>query len=72
VATAAALKTSAMYITDMNGKKITITNLHNAIDQTNLLIGYFESDERFKDFEETQKGYWLDISYKLQDLAKLN
>lgn len=56
----------------MNGKKIMITNLHNAIDQTNLLIGYFENDERFKDFEATQKAYWLDISYKLQDLAKLN
>ena len=61
-----------MHITDMNGKKITITNLHNAIDQTNLLIGYFENDERFKDFEATQKAYWLDISCKLQDLAKLN
>lgn len=61
-----------MYITDLNGKKIRITNLHAAIDQSNMFIGYFDSDERFRDFEEIQKEYWRDIAQKLNDLAKLN
>ncbi|MES2331215.1 MAG: hypothetical protein V4539_16540 [Bacteroidota bacterium] len=61
-----------MYITDLNGKQIRITNLHTAIDQSKLLIDYFESDERFRDFEESQKQYWKDVLNKLQELAKLN
>lgn len=61
-----------MHITDLNGKQINITNLHAAIDQANIFIGYFESDDRFRDFEESQKEYWRDILHKLQDLAKLN
>lgn len=61
-----------MHITDLNGKKIKITNLHAAIDQSKLLIEYFETDERFRDFEELQKEYWRDILNKLQELAKLN
>ena len=61
-----------MHITDLNGKKIEITNLHAAIDQANMFIGYFDSDERFRDFEEVQKTYWRDIVLKLQELAKLN
>jgi hypothetical protein len=68
----AALKSSGMYITDMNGKTIQITNLHAAIDQANLLIGYFDSEDRFRDFEEVQKEYWRDVVQKLQHLAKLN
>ncbi|MDP2422157.1 hypothetical protein [Sediminibacterium sp.] len=61
-----------MHIIDMNGKKITISNLHEAINQANVFVGYFHTDERFKDFDETQKAYWNDILQKLQDLAKLN
>lgn len=61
-----------MYITDLNGKKIRITNLHAAIDQANLLIGYFDTEDLFRDFEESQKEYWRDIIEKLQLLAKLN
>jgi hypothetical protein len=68
----AALKLLAMHIIDLNGKKITISNLHEAINQANVLVGYFETDERFKDFEEVQKTYWIDILQKLQELAKLN
>ncbi|MBL7759141.1 MAG: hypothetical protein JNK08_00435 [Sediminibacterium sp.] len=61
-----------MHIIDINGKKITITNLHAAIDKANIFIGYFVSDDRFRDFKESQKEYWRDILHKLQDLAKLN
>ncbi|MES2005477.1 MAG: hypothetical protein V4450_13250 [Bacteroidota bacterium] len=61
-----------MHIIDSNGKKITITNLHAAIDQANVFVGYFETDERFRDFDEVQKSYWIDILEKLQELAKLN
>ena len=61
-----------MHIIDLNGKKIKITDLHAAIDQANLFIGYFDSDDRFRDFEEVQKQYWRDIVQKLQELAKLN
>ena len=46
-----------MHITDLNGKEIKITNLHAAIDQATMFIGYFDSDERFRDFEEIQKSY---------------
>lgn len=61
-----------MQITDSNGKVIRITNLHAAIDQAKLLIDYFENDVRFKDFEESQKAYWRDVLFKLQELAQLN
>ena len=46
-----------MHIIDNNGKKITITNLHAAIDQANVFVGYFETDDRFRDFEKVQKAY---------------
>lgn len=68
----AALKYFAMHIIDSNGKKIKITNLHEAINQANVLVGYFQTEEKFKDFEELQKNYWIDILHKLQELAKLN
>lgn len=61
-----------MFITDLHGKQIKITNLHAAIDQAALLVGYFATDKRFHDFEETQKTYWQDVLKKLQELAKLN
>jgi protein involved in temperature-dependent protein secretion len=61
-----------MYVTDLAGKKIKITNRHAAIDQANIFIGYFETDEHFHDFEEGQKTYWRDIIRQLQELAKLN
>jgi hypothetical protein len=61
-----------MYITDLNGKKTEITNLHAAIDQATTFVGYFTTDERFKDFEEIQKEYWRDILSKLRLLADLN
>lgn len=67
-----ALKYFAMHIIDLNGKEIKITNLHAAIEQANLFVGYFHTDEQFKDFEEVQKTYWIDILQKLQELAKLN
>lgn len=61
-----------MHITDLHGKDIHITNLHAAIDQATILVGYFATDERFRDFSETQKEYWRDVLAKLQLLVRLN
>lgn len=61
-----------MYITDISGEKIKITNLQAAISQANMFLGYFDANEPFRDFEEVQKRYWKDILQKLQALAQLN
>ncbi len=68
----AAHKFLTMHITDINGKQIKITNLYAAIEQANLFVSYFDSDDRFRDFEAVQKQYWRDIIRQLQDLARLN
>jgi hypothetical protein len=61
-----------MYITDLNGKRIEISNLKACLDQTAAMIGYFNTEESFSDFDELQQAYWKDILAKLEALAKLN
>lgn len=61
-----------MQIIDINGKIIKISNLQAAIDQAAIFIGYLDTDEHFRDFEEIQKEYWRDILNKLNELSKLN
>lgn len=61
-----------MYVTDLHGEKIKITDLQGAISQVTMFLDYFDSDDQFRDFTAVQKKYWKDMLQKLQVLSQLN
>lgn len=54
-----------MYITDLNGCKIEIDDLKEAIKIAKRNTGYSHEDKSFSKFDKRQKAYWTDIYEKL-------
>ncbi|GAB3422389.1 hypothetical protein GCM10027516_20550 [Niabella aquatica] len=59
-----------MYITDLNGCEIEITDLKEAIKIAKRNTGYNHEDKSFSEFDKRQKAYWTDISEKLTAIKK--
>ena len=59
-----------MYITDLNGCEIEITDLKEAIKIAKRNTGYSHEDKSFSDFDKRQKAYWVDIHEKLTAIKK--
>ena len=55
-----------MKITDLNGYKIEITNLKEAVKIAKRNTGYSHEDKSFSEFDKRQKAYWTDIYTKLK------
>lgn len=55
-----------MYITDLYGKRIEITNPKDSVEQLKVLIKYFESETACITFNKAEKDYWKDILDKLE------
>ena len=55
-----------MYITDLNGFKIEIDDLKEAIKIAKRNTGYSHEDKSFSEFDKRQKAYWTDIYTKLK------
>ena len=59
-----------MYITDLNGCEIEITDLKEAIKIDKRNTGYSHEDKSFSEFDKRQKAYWVDIHEKLTAIKK--
>ncbi len=59
-----------MYITDLNGCEIEITDLKEAIKIAKRNTGYSHEDKSFSEFDKRQKAYWVDIHDKLTAIKK--
>ena len=59
-----------MYITDLNGCEIEITDLKEAIKIAKRNTGYSHEDKSFSEFDKRQKAYWVDIHEKLTAIKK--
>lgn len=59
-----------MYITDLNGCEIEITDLKEAIKIAKRNTGYSHEDKSFSEFDKRQKAYWVDIHDKLTVIKK--
>ena len=55
-----------MYITDLNGCEIEITDLKEAIKIAKRNTGYSHEDKSFSEFDKRQKAYWADMIEKLE------
>ena len=65
---AVASKLKLMYIIDIHGKQIEVTNLVEAIKQAAMFVDMHHENEAFKKPDEDLKIYWRDILMKLQNL----
>ena len=54
-----------MKVTDLNGCKIEVTDLDEAIRKTAKYKGYRHKDKSFSDFDKRQNAYWADFYEKL-------
>ena len=54
-----------MYITDINGCSIEVTDLDEAIRITAECKEYRHRDKSFSEFDKRQKAYWTDMYEKL-------
>ncbi len=54
-----------MYITDINGCSIEVTDLDEAIRITAECKEYRHRDKSFSEFDKRQKIYWTDMYEKL-------
>ena len=59
-----------MYVRDLNGQQIEVTNLDQAIKQTGLFKEYSHEGESFSEFDKKQKAYWADMYEKLVALKE--
>ncbi|MDR6561447.1 MULTISPECIES: hypothetical protein [unclassified Arcicella] len=54
-----------MYITDLNGCLIEVTDLDKAIQITAEYKEYRHKDKSYSEFNQKQKAYWTDMYEKL-------
>lgn len=59
-----------MYITDLNGCLIEVTDLEKAIKITAEYRQYRHKDKSFSDFDKRQKAYWTDMYEKLKAIKE--
>ncbi len=66
-------KDKNLCIIDLNGHKITVTDLDKAIEQANQMKTYWRIDTNFSQLDNRLSVYWMDMHDKLTTLkAKLN
>ena len=68
------LKTlNELFVTDLNGSKITVEDLDKAIEQAQLMKGYRHKDRNYARMDNRLSAYWTDMYDKLTALkAKSN
>lgn len=55
-----------MQITDLNGRKIEVADLNEAIKMAGQFKDYSHEDKSFSDLDNRLKAYWADIYEKLK------
>ena len=59
-----------MYINDMKGRKIEVTDLEKAISQASMFSDMKHEGARFRKLDDELNAYWKDILNKLNALKK--
>jgi hypothetical protein len=59
-----------MYITDLNGCLIEVTDLDEAIKITADYKEYRHKDKSFSEFDKRQKVYWTDMYEKVKAIKE--
>lgn len=59
-----------LYVQDLNGQQIEVTDLDQAIKQTSWFKEYSHKDKSFEEFDRKQKTYWTDMYEKLVALKE--
>ena len=59
-----------MYITDLNGCLIEVTDLEKAIQITAEYKEYSHKDKSFSEFDKRQKAYWTNMYEKLKAIKE--
>jgi len=59
-----------MYITDLYGKQIQITDLPKAIEQAEAFKDFAHGSKEWAAFDNERCRYWNDLYQKLQELEK--
>ncbi|QES88555.1 hypothetical protein [Rhizosphaericola mali] len=54
-----------MNLTDLNGFTLEVTNLDEAIRQSEAFFAYSQVDGDFSEFNKKQRAYWYDLHHKL-------
>lgn len=54
-----------MKVTDLNGFTLEVTNLDEAIRQSEAFVAYGQVGDDFSVFNERQRAYWSDLHQKL-------
>ncbi|ATL48933.1 hypothetical protein COR50_18145 [Chitinophaga caeni] len=57
-----------MHITDLNGCRIEVTHLKEALAMAKRYKEYRHEDSSFSEFDKRQKAYWTDMYEKLVTL----
>jgi signal transduction histidine kinase len=64
------VKHSLMHIYDLDGKRVTITDLPEAIRQAGEFKEFRHEDPSFSEMDKKLQAYWSDIHTKLVALQK--
>lgn len=57
-----------IFVIDLNGHKITVTDLDKAIEQASLMKCYWHEDTNFAQMDNRLSAYWMDMYDKLTAL----
>lgn len=57
-----------MIIVDMNGERIDVTNLDEAIKQAAMFSSLKHDDKTFENTDKSLNNYWQDVLHKLKAL----
>lgn len=59
-----------MHVFDLDGKRVDVTDLKQAIDQANLFKAFTHVDPEFAELDKRSQAYWSDLHDKLINLQK--
>lgn len=59
-------------VEDKDGKKITVTNLPEAVQQADYFRQLSHTDKAFKRFDQERQAYWQDLYGKLLKISYLD
>lgn len=59
-------------VEDKDGKKITVINLPEALQQADYFRDFAHTDKAFKRFDQERQAYWQDLYEKLVKISDLD
>ena len=57
-----------LYLKDLNGEQITVTDLDQALAEADEYRHYRHTSKKYKAFDDSRQAYWQDLYEKLKEL----